>query len=115
MWVRVPPILPFYNMKKKCLIRKQFKDSVLKRDKYKCVFCEETKELDAHHITDRKEMLNGGYVLSNGITLCENHHWHAEQFHISGGKTWIDGFHPLNLYMLINSSKEKAIEDSLKL
>lgn len=95
-------------------LRKEFNKAVFKRDGHKCIICGKTEDLDAHHITDRKEMPNGGYVLSNGVTLCEVHHWSAEQYHISGGKTWIDGFHPVNLYMLINSSIDKAREDSIK-
>lgn len=29
------------------------------------------RDLDAHHITDRNEMPNGGYVPENGISLCK--------------------------------------------
>ena len=39
---------------------------------------------DSHHITDRKEIINGGYVLENGISLCSACHWKAEQYHITG-------------------------------
>ena len=55
--------------KKKKLIREQFRDAVFKRDDYKCQHCGEdvgpvlaNQYLDAHHITDRNEMPNGGYV-----------------------------------------------------
>lgn len=50
-------------MKKKQLVRAKFRDEVFRRDKHKCVFCDVTENLDAHHITDRNEMLNGGYVV----------------------------------------------------
>jgi len=74
------------------------------------------KLLDAHHITDRNEMPNGGYVKENGITLCkEKCHLEAEQFHISGGKNWTDGLHPDELYAKIGSSKEEAISASRRL
>lgn len=66
--------------------------------------------MDAHHITDRNEMPNGGYVKENGITLCkEKCHMKAEKFHMTGGKEWEDGFHPDDLYEKIDSSKGKAV------
>jgi len=72
--------------------------------------------MDAHHITDRNEMPNGGYVLENGITLCKEWcHMNCEQFHISGGVEWIEGMHPDDLYKKIGSSKELAMEKSREL
>ena len=58
-------------------IRKNFKDSVFKRDNWTCKVCgegpyENIDFFDAHHITDRSEMPNGGYVKENGITVCKN-------------------------------------------
>ena len=99
-------------MKKKQLIRQKFNDAVFSRDNYKCKFCDVTENLDAHHITDRGEMSNGGYVKENGITLCEKHHKCAEQFHKSNGKSWHENMHPDNLYVLISSSKEEATRKS---
>jgi hypothetical protein len=90
--------------------RKEFNEVCLKRDGNKCVFCDKTNGLNVHHITDRHEMPNGGYVLSNGITLCSEHHWMAEQWHITG--TAESGYHPFDLYTKINSSAKKAYEDS---
>jgi hypothetical protein len=102
-------------MNKKKQIRANFRNAVFKRDGHKCVFCDHTDDLDAHHITDRTEMPNGGYVAANGITLCPEHHLQAEQYHISGGKFWTDRMHPLELYEKIGSSIEKAIEESEEL
>jgi hypothetical protein len=66
--------------------------------------------MDAHHITDRNEMPNGGYVLENGITLCqEKCHQKAERFHATCGKEWETGMHPNDLYELIGSSYEMAV------
>ena len=96
-------------------IREDFRLSVFKRDKNKCVFCPITTNLDAHHITDRNEMPNGGYVKENGISLCSEHHLMAEKYHQTNGKEWIEGFHPNDLYKKINSSYELAKEKSLKL
>ena len=102
-------------MKKKQLIRMKFNEDVFKRDNYKCVFCTETKNLDAHHITDRNEMPNGGYVKENGISLCPEHHIEAEVYHSSNKTEWINGMHPDDLYKKINSSYEQALEMSKRL
>jgi len=102
-------------MSNKKEIRKKFKESVFKRDG-KCMVCSEPikdDNMDAHHITDRNEMPNGGYVLENGITLCKDEcHMKAEKFHISGGSEWEKYMHPDELYLLIHSSKELAIKKS---
>jgi len=79
----------------KKIIRENFRNSVFKRDKNKCKMCNISGlELDAHHITDRTEIINGGYVKENGISLCHDCHEKAEEFH---------------------SSKSKALEASKKL
>lgn len=120
--------------KEKRKIRKKFRDDVFERDNYKCRRCGEDfsnqdfpeNYLDAHHITDRSEMPNGGYVKENGISLCKENfdeeglltdscHMLAEKFHISGGNEWEKYMHPDDLYELIGSSKELAIEKSLRL
>ena len=104
-------------MKKKQLIREQFRTAVFTRDKNTCKIknCQITENLDAHHITDRSEMPNGGYVKENGITVCPDHHLMAEKFHISEGKEWEEGMHPDELYRMIGSSKEIALAKSEKL
>ena len=96
-------------------IRKEFRDSVFSRDNYKCIFCLKTDSLDVHHITDRHKMPNGGYVKENGITVCEKHHLECEQYHITNGVSWIEGKHPDDLYKIIDSSKEIAIQKSNEL
>lgn len=110
-------------MTNKKQVRKNFRDSVFKRDKNCCRWCNagpflvNTEDyLDAHHITDRSEMPNGGYVTENGISLCkEDCHMMAEQFHISDGEEYVEGMHPDDLYKLIGSSKELAMQESEKL
>jgi hypothetical protein len=71
------------------------------------------KELDAHHITNRKEIVNGGYVKENGISLCPDCHVKAEVYHSTG--TPVEGYSVEDLYKKINSSLEKALEASEKL
>lgn len=34
--------------------------------------------MDAHHILDRKLWSDGGYYLSNGASVCGQHHWQCE-------------------------------------
>lgn len=106
-------------MKLKQKIREQFRESVFRRDRHKCRVCGRNDvKLDAHHITDRNEMPNGGYVKENGITLCDTErgcHWKAEIYHTSNGKDWTEGFHPDDLYRMIGSSKQAAIIASKKL
>lgn len=113
--------------KEKKKIRAKFRSEVFRRDHYACLICgasykdvalkgddEVAKVLNAHHITDRSLMPAGGYVLQNGISVCEEPcHLRVEQFHIKGVAE--EGLHPDDLYEMIGSSKELAIEMSLKL
>jgi hypothetical protein len=69
-----------------------------------------TEELDAHHIVNRNDMPNGGYVKENGITLCkvgENCHLKAEEAQ--------EGFDAETLFRLIGSSQQKAERASERL
>jgi 5-methylcytosine-specific restriction endonuclease McrA len=109
-------------------IREAFRSAVFKRDNHKCRGCGVTSTqwskahggyitgnsfLDAHHITDRNEMPNGGYVKENGISLCPDCHEKAEVFHSTG--TALPNFSPADLYTLIESSVELATIASEKL
>lgn len=119
-------------MSNKKKIRRKFREDTFDRDDYRCKWCGEDYSkmdspelaLDAHHITDRKEMPGGGYVKENGISLCKMNedgleegscHMKAEKFHISEGKEWEEGMHPDELYELIGSSHEEAVKASEKL
>lgn len=96
--------------------RKAFNEAVFSRDNHMCRVCHtiasEGEKLDAHHITDRHDLPNGGYVASNGISLCESCHIKAGEHHITRGKSWPEGFHPNDLYAMIGSSHEQALKDS---
>lgn len=96
-------------------VRERFRIAVFTRDHNKCRVCGGAGPLDAHHITDRNDLPNGGYVKENGITLCPSCHLKAEVFHKSGGKNHLIGFLPQDLYILIGSSKEIAIKASQRL
>lgn len=100
----------------KKIVRARFRSAVFSRDNLTCRCCGrecDIDELDAHHITDRSEMPNGGYVAENGISLCSDCHLKAEMT-MNDGKHF-NGYSPEDLYNLIGSSKEKAIEESKKL
>lgn len=60
------------------LSRDKFRESVFKRDYYKCIICNLPPK-DAHHIIDRKCFNDGGYYIDNGVSLCEEHHYDAEK------------------------------------
>lgn len=71
-------------------------------------------ELDAHHITPREDMPNGGYVAENGISVCEPCHLKAEAAlqeleceELSSAD--LENFMPDKLYCLIKSSYEQAV------
>ena len=102
----------------KKLTRQRFRDSVFDRDGHKCRACgwavfNEDVKLDAHHITDRTLMPNGGYVKENGISLCPGCHEKAEVFHSTG--TSFHGFSPDDLYRMIGSSHAHALAASERL
>ena len=115
-------VIPKVMSQKKKKIREDFRNACFKRDNFKCVMCgykELKKEkpledvYDAHHITNRDLMPNGGYVKENGITLCPICHERAEVFHSTGDS--FPGYSPADLYKKINSSYERAFAASKKL
>ena len=99
--------------KNKKIIRARFRNAVFTRDNYTCKVCNKSnfsfETFDAHHITNRNDMPNGGYVLPNGITLCANCHLKAE---VEMQGRHHKGFSPEELYILINSSYDVAVKKS---
>ena len=109
-------------------IRNKFRNEVFERDGFRCKMCgDNNSKLDAHHITNRNEMPNGGYVLENGITLCDKPngcHMKAEMYNkytVSFLKKRSDlhykyqEYSPENLYKKINSSYKLAYQKSERL
>lgn len=93
-------------------IRHEFREAVFRRDGNRCRACgwaiqNGEVQLDAHHITDRNLMPNGGYIRENGISLCPGCHEKAEVFHSTG--TALPGWAPEDLYKMIGSSYEQAV------
>lgn len=111
-------------------VRSAFREAVFTRDRYTCRVCGRRwspadadpalNRVNAHHITDRSEMPNGGYVPENGITVCdiaafpgrehESCHMRCERFHITQGRECEPELHPDELYRRIGSSLELAWE-----
>lgn len=106
--------------KTKKQIREAFRLAVFTRDGFKCRICGTHGDLDAHHITNRNQMPEGGYVVENGIALCAKHHIDAEDAWCTqqnGKKMPVElaQFSPENLYRIIGSSKELARRKSMRL
>lgn len=83
-------------MEPKLLSRDDFREGVFKRDGYHCVFCanrhgmgfyevtcDESPQLDAHHLIERRLWSDGGYYLDNGVTVCQDHHMLCETTELS--------------------------------
>lgn len=104
---------------KKKLIRAAFRSAVFSRDQHKCRVCGAAPPevvLDAHHVTDRNDLPNGGYVVENGISVCGPCHEKAEDYHRGLPPESLDPkFSAEELYRLIGSSYEKALKASQKL
>ena len=64
------------------LTRDAFRAAVFARDGGRCVLCSRPAQ-DAHHILGRRLWPDGGYYLSNGASLCGEHHLKAETTEIS--------------------------------
>jgi len=106
-------------------VRAAFRRAVYERAQYRCqgpgcsvVATATTAEevLDAHHITDRNWLPNGGYVAENGIALCKapgGCHEKAEQYHATG--TAYPGYAPADLYAVIGSNLAAAEAASRRL
>jgi len=63
------------------LTRIAFREGVLARDNYSCVFCGKPAQ-DAHHILERRLWPDGGYYLDNGASVCGEHHLLCESTEI---------------------------------
>ncbi len=64
------------------LTRDAFREGVFERDGHKCVFCGKPA-VDAHHIIERRLFVDGGYYISNGASVCADHHLECEMTTIS--------------------------------
>lgn len=107
----------------KKMIREAFRNATYSRDGYTCRGCglrstpeRAEEELDAHHVTPRTEMPEGGYVAENGISLCKapgGCHEKAEEFYRTG--TAVPGYSPEDLYKKIGSTHSEALLASQRL
>jgi hypothetical protein len=67
---------------KRLLTREEFQSLVFARDGGNCAICN-LPAADAHHIIDRSLFDDNGYFISNGVSLCSEHHLQAEQTTLS--------------------------------
>jgi hypothetical protein len=67
----------------KLLTRDEFRQKCLERDNHKCVFYDSTKNIVVHHIMERRLFADGGYYVSNGASVCEEHHFACEETTLS--------------------------------
>lgn len=102
---------------KKKAVRAAFREAVFSRDNHKCVVCGATGvPLDAHHIHPREDMPNGGYVASNGVTLCDTEDGcHAKAEAVLQGRAEDPVYAPSALYNKIGSGLERATADAARL
>lgn len=100
--------------KEKKAVREAFRAAVFGRDGWRCRVCgaapSASAPLDAHHVIDRHDMPNGGYVAENGISLCPPCHLKAEAWNATGAP--VPGYSPDELFALIGSSLDAALEAS---
>ncbi|VTR97362.1 HNH endonuclease [Tuwongella immobilis] len=105
-------------MSKKKALRAAFREAVFSRAKHRCECCGVAGfdrqagsgngvPLDAHHIEDRHTFAHGGYVLENGIAVCDDCHLKAEAYHMNREPE--PGFWPHELYAKIGSSHADAL------
>lgn len=57
--------------------REFFREHVMQRDNYRCVNCD-VPATEVHHIMERRLFVDGGYLMDNGVSLCNACHWLAE-------------------------------------
>lgn len=53
---------------------KNWRTSVYRRDGFRCVICEESHTLEAHHILPKRRNPELVLDVNNGISLCKRHH-----------------------------------------
>lgn len=106
---------------KKKAVRAAFRKAVFERDNYTCVVCGHKWDIEesdpslqlvnAHHIEDRSTMIDGGYTVNNGVTVCDiksfdnpndSCHMKVEKFHSTGIAD--PGLHPNDLKRMIGVS-----------
>jgi len=67
--------------------------AVFHRDHYKCRICEETKDIQAHHINSWAAFPEDRFVLENGLTLCapchKQYHDYEREVSKNGTKTLV--------------------------
>lgn len=53
---------------------KAWRNAVFRRDNYACIMCGLSRNIQAHHIKRFADYPELRYVVSNGATICRDHH-----------------------------------------
>lgn len=61
----------------------KWRRAVYERDGYRCVICSKDRGFNAHHLDGYHWCKEGRFDVSNGVTLCEEHH---KDFHKQYGR-----------------------------
>ncbi|MFA5491006.1 MAG: RNA ligase family protein [Candidimonas sp.] len=62
--------------------RQEWVTAVMNRDGHRCIRCS-VPATEVHHIMDRKLFIDGGYVVDNGVSVCNDCHLLMEQTLVS--------------------------------
>jgi len=87
------------------LITKELIKLINKRDKYTCKKCEGSDNVGISIITPRY-----GYTIENVLLLCKYCNKYAAYYWKSNCRDYVEGFHPDDLYKLIDSNRNRAME-----
>jgi hypothetical protein len=69
--------------------RAKFREACIERDNNNCLipWCDNRPD-EVHHIIERSEWDDGGYIQQNGASVCNNHHQYAESNDIPPQAFW---------------------------
>lgn len=86
-------------------ITKELIKEITKRDGYKCKVCGSSDNVGVSSIIPRF-----GYNIFNALLLCKYCNKLFAYYWQTNCKDYSEGYHPDDLYKLINSNKERALK-----
>lgn len=87
----------------------EWREAVAERDRYKCVLCGSDSEIAVHHIFSYKYYKKLRLDVSNGLTLCKDHHIEFHKIYGNAGAT------DVNFLDYMNGRHYKSAKDLLSL
>jgi len=73
-------LYPEHKIIRKSVEYRIWKDAVLKRDNYKCIWCGYNQHLEADHIKSFSEYPELRFAIDNGRTLCKECHKKTDNY-----------------------------------